>query len=85
MTTKPAWREHFLTFPELKAEGVMLSRSRLVRLQGTRLFPRPFLRPGEPAYFLKSEIAEWVRRRRVLAAEVSAAAAEAELEEQEAA
>lgn len=61
-----------MTSPELKAEGVLLSRSRLVRLQGMNRFPRPFLRPGEPAYFLKQEIAAWVKARRDVIAEAEA-------------
>jgi len=68
----PEWAaKYFYTVAQLPAAGVVLSRSRLSRLQATGQFPRPFTRFGDRAYFVKDEIDSWVRTRREMAAEVS--------------
>jgi hypothetical protein len=75
MTTRKKPRvlpaEHFYTLAELRGAGVMLSRSRLSRLQNIGQFPRAWTRPGELGYYLKSEIDAWVRARRELMADVT--------------
>ena len=69
----PEWAiKYFYTVAQLRPAGVLLSRSRLSRLQAAGQFPRPFTRFGDRAYFVKDEIDAWVRRRREIAAEVSA-------------
>jgi len=69
----PEWAtKYFYTVAQLPAAGVVLSRSRLSRLQAAGQFPRPFTRFGDRAYFVKDEIDAWVRRRREIAAQVSA-------------
>src|SRR6478672_2241118 len=71
----PEWaKQYFYTIGELRAAGVLLSRSRLSRLQAAGQFPRPFTRFGDRAYFVKSEVDAWVEHRRAMAAEVSAGA-----------
>ena len=68
----PEWAtKYFYTVAQLPAAGVVLSRSRLSRLQAAGQFPRPFTRFGDRAYFVKDEIDTWVRTRREMAAEVS--------------
>src|SRR5262245_3052803 len=68
----PKWAtQYFYTVPQLHAAGVLLSRSRLSRLQAAGQFPRPLTRLGDRAYFPKAEVDAWVRQRRAMAAEVS--------------
>ena len=72
MKSLPEWAtKYFYTVTQLRAAGVLLSRSRLSRLQAVGQFPRPLTRVGDRAYFVKYEIDAWVRARRVMAAEVS--------------
>ena len=74
------WQQYFYRQADLREAGVRLSRSRLCRLQGLGQFPRPFTRPGDHGYYLKSEVDAWVAQRRALAAEVTM---EEELETQD--
>jgi hypothetical protein len=68
----PEWAtKYFYTVAQLRPAGVLLSRSRLSRLQAAGEFPRPFTRFGDRAYFVKDEVDAWVRTRRELASEVS--------------
>jgi predicted DNA-binding transcriptional regulator AlpA len=63
--------DYFYTLAELRGAGVMLSRSHLSRHQNIGDFPRPWRRPGELGFYLRSEVDAWVRRRRAMVAEIT--------------
>jgi hypothetical protein len=66
----PKWAAAFYRFPDLRSAGVLLSRSRLNRLQQVGDFPRPLSRPGDHAYYPREEVDAWVAKRRALIADV---------------